>query len=77
MTGFFKDEVLNKQSQDLEKFYMLNGVIYICKTEKLLKENSFLLKDNIFVYVMDKKSSIDIYEQIDVELASLHIHHKI
>lgn len=77
MTGFLKDEVLNKQSQDLEKFYRLNGAIYLCNTEKLLKENSFFLKDNIFAYVMDKKSSIDIDEQIDFELASLYMHHNL
>jgi CMP-N-acetylneuraminic acid synthetase len=77
MASFLKDEVLNKRSQDLEKFYRLNGAIYLCKTEKLLKENSFFLKDNIFAYVMDKKSSIDIDEQIDFELASLYMHHNI
>lgn len=77
MTSFLKDEVLNKRSQDLEKFYRLNGAIYLCKTEKLLKENSFFLKDNIFAYVMDKKSSIDIDEQIDFELASLYMHHNL
>lgn len=77
MTNFLKDEVLNTRSQDLEKFYRLNGAIYLCKTEKLLKENSFFLKDNIFAYVMDRKSSIDIDEQIDFELASLYIRHNL
>ena len=77
MTSFLKDEVLNKRSQDLEKFYRLNGAIYLCKTEKLLKENSFFLKDNIFAYVMDRKSSIDIDEQIDFELASLYMRHNL
>ena len=77
MTSFLKDQVLNKRSQDLEKFYRLNGAIYLCKTEKLLKENSFFLKDNIFAYVMDRKSSIDIDEQIDLELASLYVHHNL
>ncbi|MDA9578174.1 acylneuraminate cytidylyltransferase family protein [Gammaproteobacteria bacterium] len=77
MTSFLKDEVQNKRSQDLEKFYRLNGAIYLCKTEKLLKENSFFLKDNIFAYVMDRKSSIDIDERIDFELASLYIRHNL
>jgi hypothetical protein len=27
------NEILNKRSQDLEKYYRLNGAIYICKTE--------------------------------------------
>ena len=65
MEGFLRGEVLNKRSQDLEKYYRLNGAIYICKTEKLLEEKSFFLKNNIFAYVMDKKSSVDIDEEID------------
>lgn len=65
MKGFLKDEVLNKRSQDLEKYYRLNGAIYICKTDKLLDEKSFILKDNIFAYMMDRESSVDIDEKID------------
>ncbi|MGJ0290678.1 acylneuraminate cytidylyltransferase family protein [Aliarcobacter cryaerophilus] len=69
MKGFLRDEVLNKRSQDLEKYYRLNGAIYICKTEKLLENKSFFLKDNIFGYIMDKKSSVDIDEEIDFIIA--------
>jgi len=69
MQGFLRDEVLNKRSQDLEKYYRLNGAIYICKTDKLLEEKSFFLKENIFAYVMDRESSIDIDEEIDFKIA--------
>ena len=31
MNNFLRDEVLNKRSQDLEKYYRLNGAVYICK----------------------------------------------
>ena len=65
MRGFLREEILNKRSQDLEKYYRLNGAIYICKTDKLLENKSFFLKDNIFAYIMDKKNSIDIDEEID------------
>jgi len=65
MSRFLRDEVLNKRSQDLEKYYRLNGAIYICKTEKLLENKGFFLKDNIFAYTMDRKNSIDIDEEID------------
>ena len=71
MQGFLKDEVLNKRSQDLEIFYRLNGAIYICKTEKLLEEQSFFLKENIYAYVMDRKRSIDIDKEIDFKIASI------
>jgi len=69
MQGFLRDEVLSKRSQDLEKYYRLNGAIYICKTDKLLEEKSFFLKENIFAYVMDRESSIDIDEEIDFKIA--------
>ncbi len=71
MKGFLKDDILNKRSQDLEKHYRLNGAIYICETEKLLEEKSFFLADNIFSYVMDRKSSVDIDEEIDFKIAGL------
>ena len=73
MSHFLRDEIKNKRSQDLEKYYRINGAIYICKTEKLLHEKSFFLHDNIFSYIMDRESSIDIDEKIDFELAHLYI----
>ncbi len=73
MQGFLKDEVLNKRSQDLEKYFRLNGSIYICKTEKLLEEKSFFIKENIYGYKMDRKNSIDIDEEIDFKMAELYI----
>ncbi len=69
MKGFLKDHVSNKRSQDLEKYYQLNGAIYICKVSKLLKEKGFFLKDNIYAFKMDRKSSIDIDEKIDFKIA--------
>ena len=71
MSNFIRDEVKNKRSQDLEKYYRLNGAIYICKTDRLLEEKTFFIKDNIFAYVMDRKSSVDIDDEIDFELAKV------
>ena len=73
MNNFLRDEVLNKRSQDLETYYRLNGAIYICKTDKLLEEKSFFLKDKIFAYKMDRKSSIDIDEEIDFRFAEFNL----
>jgi CMP-N-acetylneuraminic acid synthetase len=69
MVGFLKDEVANKRSQDLERYYRLNGAIYVCNIEKLLEEKSFFLKKDIFAYKMDRHSSIDIDEKDDFLLA--------
>lgn len=76
MSNFLRDEVLNKRSQDLDKYYILNGAIYICKTENLLEEKNFFLKDNIFAYIMDRKSSVDIDEKIDFSVAQFILEKK-
>ena len=69
MNAFLRDEVLNMRSQDLPAYYRLNGAIYICKTAELLKQNNFLLKENIYAYVMDQKSSVDIDTMMDFRWA--------
>lgn len=73
MQGFLRDEILNKRSQDLEPYYRLNGAIYICDTNRLLEEKSFLFKENIFAYKMDRESSVDIDEKIDFQFAEILI----
>lgn len=65
LMGFIRDEVKNKRSQDLETFYRLNGAIYLCNTKMLLNQKSFFIDTNIYAYIMDKKTSIDIDETID------------
>ncbi|MFW3353552.1 cytidylyltransferase domain-containing protein [Aliarcobacter butzleri] len=77
MKGFLRDEILNKRSQDLEKYYRLNGAIYICRTDKLLEEKTFILKDEIYAYKMSRKFSIDIDEEIDFKLAKIYLDNKI
>tara|TARA_B100000900_G_scaffold416225_1_gene450268 strand:+ start:6481 stop:7170 length:690 start_codon:yes stop_codon:yes gene_type:complete len=76
MEGFISDNLLSNRSKDLKKHYRLNGAIYLCKTDKLLKEKSFFLKKNIFAYVMNSNNSIDIDRKEDFELASLYLSQK-
>ena len=76
MVNFLKNEVLYKRSQDLVKYYRLNGAIYICKSEKLLDEKSFFLKENIYAYKMDRESSIDIDNGFDFSIAEFLISRK-
>ena len=75
MSNFLRDEVLNKRSQDLPKYYRLNGAIYICKTDKLLQNKGFFLKENIYAYKMNKKHSVDIDEEIDFIIAEKLMQH--
>ncbi len=72
MKNFLINKTLQR-SQDLQKFYRLNGAIYICKTRKLKENKSFFLKENIFAYKMSRKYSIDIDEEIDFKIAEILI----
>lgn len=69
LVDFLDSSVLNSRSQDLETYYRLNGAIYICKTDLLLKERTFFLNNNIYGYKMDKESSVDIDDIYDFKLA--------
>ena len=71
MKNFLRDDLKGKMSQDLPTYYRLNGAIYICKVKRLLKENTFFLKDNIFAFVMDVKKSVDIDSLVDFKLAEI------
>ena len=73
MSAFLRDEVKNKRSQDLEKYYRLNGAIYICKTEKLLENRGFFVEKNIFAYIMNQENSIDIDTKLDLQLAQFSL----
>lgn len=73
LVGFLKEEVINLRSQDLETYYRLNGAIYICRTKKLLEAKSFFLKENIYAYVMDNKSSVDIDTELDFKWADFNM----
>lgn len=68
MSNFLSDDVLNKRSQDLSKYYRLNGAIYISKIEKFLENKNFFLKNNVSAYIIDKKDSIDINDRFYFEL---------
>jgi len=76
MENFLSDDIKDKRSQDLPKFYRLNGAIYICKTDKFISENTFFLKKNVYAYIMDRLSSIDIDDEIDFKLAELILKEK-
>lgn len=64
----FIDKKYNKRRQDLEKYYKLNGAIYLSKVDIFLKENSFYTK-NSKAYIMSKRNSIDIDDYIDFKIA--------
>jgi CMP-N-acetylneuraminic acid synthetase len=75
MQNFMRNEILHMKSQDMPKYYRLNGAIYICKTEKLINNKTLFIPDNIFSYIMDRKDSIDIDYEIDLQYAEFIFNH--
>lgn len=55
--------------QNLPKSYTINGAVYIVKTENL--NNLDLYSSKSFVYIMNKKQSIDIDDELDFQYADL------
>lgn len=76
MSGFLKEDVKNKRSQDLKKHYCINGAIYICNTIYLLEQRTFFVKSNVFAYIMNRESSIDIDDYVDFMIAECVMNHK-
>ena len=69
MEFFIKDEFKGVRSQDLPKFYCLNGAIFISTVNYFLKHNDFIGPKSI-AYIMDKKRSIDIDSKLDFEFCN-------
>ncbi|KKO54971.1 acylneuraminate cytidylyltransferase family protein [Paenibacillus sp. DMB20] len=63
-----EDERLRRQ--DLEELYVLNGAIYIVKKEILMNENSLVGRKNCG-YIMPRSRSIDIDDELDLEVAQV------
>ena len=69
MNHFIKDKIKNIRSQDLPVYYSLNGAIYICKTQRLMIEETFFITDKIYAYKMNGIDSIDIDNELDYSFA--------
>ena len=76
MEGFISKDYLNKRSQDLPKYFRLNGAIYICDVCKFKQYQSLLIDKNIYAYEMSSEDSIDIDTQIDFDLAEIQLSKK-
>ena len=61
-----------KPRQELEKVYIRNGCIYASKVDVLSKYNSLVGK-SCLPYLMDKKSSINIDNDIDFKMAEEYL----
>lgn len=65
------EPLLNKSStcrrQDMDKYYKVNGCVYVNSVDKLDVNTSF--NDNPIPYIMDQSHSVDIDEPSDLEYA--------
>ena len=58
----------NTLRQDMEKYYRINGALYIMKVNEYLKNKNFY-GEKSKAYIMERKFSVDIDEEIDFLLA--------
>ncbi|MHC1682813.1 MAG: acylneuraminate cytidylyltransferase family protein [Clostridiaceae bacterium] len=72
LKDFLDNIPLYTNRQALPIVYRLNGAIYLCKTELLLKTLSFY-NENTVPYIMNRVSSVDIDDLIDFKFAEFLI----
>ena len=72
MKDFIRKEIMNKNRQELPKFYRLNGAIYLAYCNYIKEQKGFFGKKT-FTYIMPRERSIDIDSEIDFKMAELII----
>ncbi|WP_330925632.1 acylneuraminate cytidylyltransferase family protein [Candidatus Sororendozoicomonas aggregata] len=70
LNNFKSLEATRIRSQELKKYYLINGAIYI-STIISLKENKAFTTNNSYAYIMPPERSIDIDTALDFKLAEL------
>ncbi len=73
MNFFLNSEIKNKRSQDLPRYFRLNGAIYICSVDKLNECQTLLIDKNSFAYKMTISDSVDIDTQLDFNVAEIQL----
>jgi CMP-N,N'-diacetyllegionaminic acid synthase len=68
MTDFIPDKIKDKRRQDLDLFYRMNGAIFLTSVAYLLHDQN-IFRSSCFAYIMDKKRSIDIDDELDFLIA--------
>lgn len=58
----------NLRRQELPKFYIFNGAIYISKVSIILEDKT-MVDEKSYAYIMDKNKSVDIDNLLDLKLA--------
>ena len=75
MKKYLKNKI-PKNKQEFDYFYEINGSIYISKSNRYLKEKSFL-SNKTLAFNMDKQCSIEIDNDFDLQIAKLFFKKKL
>jgi len=71
--GFIPENIQKTPSQQLPAYYRLNGALYLCRIQKMIEERTLFLKTGAYAYIMSRKDSIDIDDQVDFDLAGIYL----
>ena len=70
---FIPEQIQKTPSQQLPEYFRLNGAIYFCRIDRMIGERTLFLRTGAYAYVMNRKDSIDIDDQVDFDLAGIYL----
>ena len=70
MVNFINPKVAGLPRQKFDKYYRINGALYIRRTDNLNKIE-YIYSDKCYAFIMDKKRSIDIDDEYDFLFAEV------
>ena len=70
MKEFIPKGIVNRPRQEIPVYYRINGALYIVKTG-FLTDDFDIYDADCYAYIMDKKYSIDIDDELDFKLAEI------
>lgn len=73
MKEFAESPYSYMRRQDLEKYYLENGAIYLVDAKKLMDADYNFYADSCYGYIMPREKSIDIDTEIDLMVAEAYI----
>jgi len=73
LSGFIPENIQKTPSQQLPAYFRLNGALYFCRIPRMIEERTLFLKTGAYAYIMNRKDSIDIDDQVDFDLAGIYL----
>lgn len=75
LRDFLPREVLKSNRQELQRFYRLNGALYLA-TWEFLKKNRNFFGEKTYAYIMPRERSVDIDTELDLLFAEFLLERK-